>query len=141
MNYVPLDGILGSDYPYYLLPLASDLMYDFSYTYVKEDPTAPVIIGLKREGSRSPYSQVELQLHKRGETYTVEKAVYEAPYNKGFTFILKDFEEFMKGYWAPGKVAVKETIFTFDMWKAWEPLEWLLSTDHSRFDVQGIPQL
>jgi hypothetical protein len=135
-----LDGILGSDYPYYLLSLASDFMHDFSYTYVKEDHNTPIIRGSKREGSRSPYSHVELHLHRRGETYTVEKAMYKADYeNKDFTFVLEDFEEFTKGYWAPRKITVKGTVFTFDRWKVGEPLEWLLSTNHSRLGTQRIP--
>lgn len=139
INYVPLDGILGSDYPYYLLPSASNLLYDFSYTHVKNDPETPIIEGVQKEGSRSPYSRVELHLRRRGDTYTIEQAVYDAPYNQGFTLTLQDFEEFAKGYWAPREVVVKETTFTFNHWQVWEPLQWLHSTNHGQFDAQSIP--
>ncbi len=141
LNYVPLDGVLGSEYPYYLLPLASDLLHDFSYSYVKEDADAPIIKGVRTEGSRSPYTQVQIELQRRGETYLVEKAVYEMPNSRGLTFLLQEFIEFAPRYWAPKKVQANETIFTFDTWKTHEPLEWLHSTNHNMFDAQGIPHL
>lgn len=43
ISYVPLDGVLESEYPYYLLPLASNFLHDFSYAYVKEDANALII--------------------------------------------------------------------------------------------------
>jgi len=140
INYVPTDGILGSDYPYYLLPLVSDFIYDFSYAYVKEDPNTPIIEGLKKEESNSPYSRVEIHLQKIGGTFTIEKAIYEAANNKGFSLISQDFKEFTEGYWAPEKIRVKNTTFTFNVWKAREPVKWIMSTNHNRFDAQSIPR-
>lgn len=140
ISYVPLDGVLGSEYPYYLLPLASDFLHDFSYVYVKEDADAPIIRGVQVPESRSPYTQVQIELQRRGETYTIERAVYELPDSRGLTFLLQEFIEFTPGYWAPKKVAANETVFTFDTWTAREALQWLHSTNHNMFDAQGIPQ-
>ncbi|MBI3801977.1 MAG: hypothetical protein HY268_34040 [Deltaproteobacteria bacterium] len=141
INYVPLDGVLGSEYPYYLLPLASDFLHDFSYTFVKEDINAPVIKGVQIAESRSPYAQVQIELQKREATYTIEKAIYETPNSRGLTFLLQEFIEFAPGYWAPKKVMANDTVFTFDTWRISEPLEWLHSTNHNVFDAQGIPQV
>jgi len=141
INYVPLDGVLGSEYPYYLLPLASDFLHDFSYSYVKEDINTPVIKGVQTIGSRSPYPQVQIELQKRGETYLIEKAVYEMSSNRGLSFLLQEFSEFAPGDRAPTVVKANGTIFTFDIWKTHEPLERLHSTNHNVFDAQGIPPL
>ncbi len=140
LNYVPLDGVLGSEYPYYLLPLASDLLHDFSYSYVKEDPGAPIIKGTPTATSRAPYTQVIVELQKRGETYTVEKAAYELPSGSPLVFSLQDFVEFTPGYWAPRKVIANETSFVFDGWATRDPLRWLHSTNHNMFDSQSVPR-
>lgn len=138
ISYVPLDGVLGR---YYLLPLASDLLHDFSYSYEKEDVNAPIIKGVQTAASRSPYAQVRLALQKKGETYLIEKAVYEMPSSRGLTFLLEEFIEFAPGYWAPKKVMANETVFTFATSKTQKPLAWLHSTNHNVFDAQGIPSL
>ncbi len=141
ISYVPLDGILGSDYPYYLLPIANALLHDFSYTYVKEHTDTPIIKGVKKEGTRSPYSQVEIQLRKMGNTYAIEQAIYQDPHNQGFTLLLQDYQEFTPGYWAPRTVTVKKTTFTFEKWTAQAPRRWLHSTNHGLLDTQTIPKL
>ena len=140
LNYVPLDGVLGSEYPYYLLPLASDLLHDFSYSYVKEDQAAPVIKGVPTATSQSPYTQVVVELQKRGETYTLEKAIYERPGGASLVFALQNFIEFTPGYWAPGKVIANETNFVFEGWKTRTPLLWLHSANHNMFDSQSVPR-
>lgn len=139
INYVPLDGVLGSEYPYYLLPLASDLLHDFSYSYIKEDQSVPIIKGVSTTTSRSPYTQVTVELQKRGETYTLEKAVYELSGGSRLVFSLQDFVEFTPGYWAPGKVIANGTNFVFDGWTTRDPLRWLHSINHNMFDAQSIP--
>lgn len=141
ISYVPLDGVLSSEYPYYLLPLASDFLHDFSYSYETEDQNVPIIIGVRSENSRSPYTQVQIELRKRGETYTIEKAVYATPDDRRLEFRLQDFVEFVPGYWAPKKLSANDTVFAFAAWKTHAPLEWLHSTNHNMFDAQSLPQI
>ena len=107
INYVPLDGLLGSDFPYYLLPLGSDFLHDFSYSFVnpaQPDLAAPVLVGAAQEGNRSPYSQVTVSLERRGETYLIVQAVYQLSgsedMSQGMTVQLENFSEFTPGYWA-----------------------------------------
>ncbi len=143
INYVPLDGLLGSDFPYYLLPLGSDFLHDFSYSFVTQaipDPASPVILGSAKEGTRSPYAQVTVDLQRRGETYLIVQAVYQLSGGEDMSVRLENFSEFTPGYWAPAKMTVKETTFTFAVWKVWEPQSWLHSTNHNLFDAQQLPQ-
>jgi hypothetical protein len=119
----------------------TDFLHDFSYSYVKEDADMPVIKGVPTTGSQSPYPQVQIELQKRGETYLVEKAVYEMPNGCELTFLLQEFIEFAPGYWAPKKVMANETVFAFDTWKTHAPLEWLHSTNHNMFDAQKVPHI
>ena len=147
INYVPLDGLLGSDFPYYLLPLGSDFLHDFSYRFVtqaKPDLAVPVLVGSAKEGNRSPYSQVTVSLERRGETYLIVRAAYQLSESEGksedMTVQLENFSEFTPGYWAPVIMRVKETTFMFDVWTVWEPRSWLHSTNHNLFDAQQLPQ-
>ena len=141
VSYVPLDGVLGSDFKYYLLPLVSNMMHDFSYAFVNEDPDAPIILGMRRAESRSPYTQVELQLIARGDFYLVQKAVYTTPNNKQMYFEANNYYEYTKGYWAPEKIVVDETTFTFSGWAALKPKSWLHKKGHHLLGTKQIPKI
>ena len=130
-----------------MLPLGSDFLHDFSYRFepqTQPDLAAPVLVGAAQEGNRSPYSQVTVSLERRGETYLIVQAAYQLSesedMSQGMTVQLENFSEFTPGYWAPAKMSVKETTFTFDMWTVWEPQSWLHSTNHNLFDAQQLPQ-
>ena len=140
INYVPLDGLLGSDFPYYFLPLVSDFTHDFTYTYVKDDPVAPVIAGSPKDGSRAPYTSLEVHLQQQGPVYLITKAVYDAGTRQETIIRSTNFSEYANGYWAPAEITVKDTTFTFDTWIAEEAEVWLHSTNHNQFDAQRIPQ-
>lgn len=139
ISYVPQQGILGSDYPYYLLPLVNDILHDFSYTFADQRPETPVLIGKKKEDARTPYSAVELHLRQQAGVYLIEQAIYTGQAGSGFTLVFQGYEEFTPGYWAPQSVTVKNTTFSFSRWQARPPFEWLHSTNHGQLDVQGIP--
>lgn len=139
LNYVPLDGVLGSEYRFYFLPTVTNLHFDFSYSYTEENAIKPIILGVRRPDSRSPFPRITLYLNRLGKSYVVEKTIYERAQGGSTVQLLEDYEEFTPGYWAPHKVVTGGTTLTFSRWGIKTPLEWLLSQSHETLGLHRIP--
>lgn len=139
LNYVPLDGILGSEYRFYFLPTVTNLRFDFSYQYAEGTDVKPVIIGVRRPNSLSPFPHITLYVGKLGGSYVVEKTIYEREQGESIIQLLEEYEEFTPGYWAPHKVVTGGTTLTFSRWGIKHPLEWLLSQSHETLGLHRIP--
>jgi len=138
ISFVPLDGVLGSEYLFYFLPTVTNLHFDFSYRYA-EDGTKPVIVGIRKSISLSPFPHITLYLEKLGGSYVIEKAIYEQEEGESIAQILEEYEEFTPGYWAPRKVVTGGTTLIFSRWGIKPPLEWLLSQNHETLELHHLP--
>lgn len=144
--YVPLDGVLGGDLKYGLLPVVSSIREDFTYEFSKKDTEHPVIVGVRKPNSPSPFQRCILSLEKQESVYVVLEATYTYTNGGGpaqeLVQTYSDYREVAgaPGYRAPYQVVVGDTTIAFKYWQALPWLGWLLSTNHAALGTnQMVP--
>jgi hypothetical protein len=138
-----MDGVLGSDYRFYWLAMASILKNDFIFEGAYDGSGDKPIKGTRKQGSRSPFSSAYFSVQGIKGIYVLEKIEWQ---REGLPDIQQIFEEYDEvenapGYLAPSRVNAGNTQLLFTRWSALEPLDWLLSTNHSLIEIQRLPWL